>query len=114
MAAHVMASKDREVNLILILILINSVCVCPLFLDNHWTDLIETCQVHCWGPVYVPFQGLILIGQVLPKSWPFIYQPMKGHVAALAWLCRPVRGRPTMTSRAVPVTMGIGALVTVA
>ena len=52
------------------------VCVClrPLFLDNHWSDLIETCQVYCWGPVDVPFQGFILIGQVLPKLWPFIYQ----------------------------------------
>ena len=27
-----------------------------------------------WGPEYVPFQGLILIGQVVPKLWPFIYQ----------------------------------------
>ena len=44
----------------------------------------ETCQVYCWGPVDVPFQGLILIGQVLPKLWPFIYQPMKGHIAASA------------------------------
>ena len=57
-----------------------SVCVClcvclwPLFLDNHWSDLIETCQVYCWGPEYVRFQGLILIGQVVPKLWPFIYQ----------------------------------------
>ena len=62
----------------------------------------------------MPFQCLILIGQVLPKLWPFIYQPMTGHVAAQAWLRRQVHGRPTMTSRAVPVTMGIGALVTVA
>ena len=51
-----------------------SVCLWPLFLDNHWSDLIETCQVYCWGPEYVPFQGLILIGQVVPKLWPFIYQ----------------------------------------
>jgi len=29
----------------------------------------------------VPFQGLILIGQVVPKLWPFIYQPMTGHGA---------------------------------
>ena len=35
---------------------------------------IETCQVYRWGPEYVPFQGFILIGQVLPKLWPFIYQ----------------------------------------
>ena len=48
----------------------------------------------------MPFQGLILIGQVVPKLWPFIYQPMKGHVAAYAWLRRPVCSRPTMTSRA--------------
>ena len=51
-----------------------SVCLWPLFLDNHWSDLIETCQVYCWGPVDVSFQGLILIGQVVPKLWPFIYQ----------------------------------------
>ena len=50
------------------------VCVWPLFLDNHCSDLIETCQVYCWGPEYVHFQGLILIGQVVPKLWPFIYQ----------------------------------------
>ena len=37
------------------------------------------------GPEYVPFQGLILIGQVLPKLWPFIYQPMTRHVAVWAW-----------------------------
>ena len=54
----------------------SNLCVCLwlLFLDNHWSDLIETCQVYCWGPEYVPFQGLILIGQVVPKLWPFIYQ----------------------------------------
>ena len=51
-----------------------SVCLWPLFLDNHWSDLIETCQVYCWWPECVPFQGLILIGQVVPKLWPFIYQ----------------------------------------
>ena len=51
-----------------------SVCLRPLFLDNHWSDLIETCQEYCWGPVDVPFQGSILIGQVVPKLWPFIYQ----------------------------------------
>ena len=51
-----------------------SVCLRPLFLDNHWSDLIKTCQLYCWGPEDVPFQGLILIGQVLPKLWPFIYQ----------------------------------------
>ena len=51
-----------------------SVCLRPLFLDNHWSDLIETCQVYCWGPVDVAFQGLILIRQVVPKLWPFIYQ----------------------------------------
>ena len=50
------------------------VCLRPLFLDNHWSDVIETCHVYCWGPVDVPFQGLILIGQVVPKLWPFIYQ----------------------------------------
>ena len=49
-------------------------CLWPLFLDNHWSDLIETCQIYCWGPEYVPFQGLISIGQVVPKLWPFIYQ----------------------------------------
>ena len=42
---------------------------------------IETCQVYRWGPEYVPFQGFILIGQVVPKLWPFIYQPMTGHGA---------------------------------
>ena len=68
----------------------SSVCLClclclclwPQFLDNHWSDRIETCQVYYWGPEYVPFQCLILIWQVLPKLWPFIYQPMTGHVAA--------------------------------
>ena len=65
----------------------NSSCVCvcvwprPLFLTNHWSDLIETCQVYCWGPEYVPFQGLILIGQAVPKLQPFICQPMTGHCA---------------------------------
>ena len=39
----------------------------------------------------MPFQGLILIGQVLPKLWPFIYQPMKRHVAAWAWLREKLR-----------------------
>ena len=34
----------------------------------------------------MPFQGLILIGQVLPKLWPFIYQPMTRHVAAAIYL----------------------------
>ena len=54
----------------------SNLCVClwPLFLDNHWSDLIETCQVYCWGPEDVPFQGFKLIGQVVPKLWPFIYQ----------------------------------------
>ena len=51
-----------------------SVCPWPLFLDNHWSDLIEACQVYCWGPECVPFHGLILIRQVVPKLWPFIYQ----------------------------------------
>ena len=51
-----------------------SVCLWPLFLDNHWSDLIETCQVYCWGSVDVPFQCLMLIGQVVPRLWPFIYQ----------------------------------------
>ena len=32
----------------------------------------------------MPFQGLILIGQVVPKLWPFIYHPHTGHVAAEA------------------------------
>ena len=50
------------------------VCLRPLFVDNHWSDLIETCQEYCWDPVDVPFQGLILIGQVVPKLWSFIYQ----------------------------------------
>ena len=51
-----------------------SVCLRPLFLDNHWSDLIETCQVYCWGPEDVPFECLILIGQAVPKLWPFIYE----------------------------------------
>ena len=51
-----------------------SVCLRLLFLDNHWSDLIETYHVYCWGPEYVHFQGLILIGQVVPKLWPFIDQ----------------------------------------
>ena len=53
-----------------------SVCMCVClrlpFLDNPWSDLIETCQEYCWGPEDVPFQGLILIGQAVPKLWPFI------------------------------------------
>ena len=57
------------------------VCLRPLFLDNHWYDLIEPCQEYCWGPEYVPFQGLILIGQAVPKLRPFICQPMTGHGA---------------------------------
>ena len=33
------------------------VCVClrPPFLDNHRSDLIETCQEYCRGPEDVPF-----------------------------------------------------------
>ena len=42
-----------------------SVCMCmclrPPFLDNHWSNLIETCQEYCWGPEDVRFQGLILL-----------------------------------------------------
>ena len=34
-----------------------------------------------WGPEYVPFQGLILIGQAVPKLRPFICQPMTIHGA---------------------------------
>ena len=31
----------------------------------------------------MPFQGLILIGRVIPKLWPVNYQPMTGSVAAV-------------------------------
>ena len=48
---------------------------------SAWSDLIETCQEYCWGPADVPFQGLILIGQAVPKLRPFICQPMTGHGA---------------------------------
>ena len=44
---------------------------------RHPFHLFPKCfpsYVYCWGPEYVPFQGLILIGQVVPKLWPFIYQ----------------------------------------
>ena len=85
-----------------------SVCLWPLFLDNHWSDLIETCQVYCWRPEYVPFQGLILIGQVVPKLWPFIYQPMTGHVAAAIYL--PIQWQDTLLCRRG--RWGKGALVT--
>ena len=34
----------------------------------------------------VPFQGLILIGQAVPKLQPFIYQPMTGHGAITSLL----------------------------
>ena len=62
------------------------VCLRPLFLDNHWSDLIETCQEYCWGREDVRFQGLILIGQAVPKLRPFIYQPMTGHGAMMSRL----------------------------
>ena len=57
------------------------VCLRPPFLDNPWSDLIETCQEYRWGHEDVPFQGLILIRQADPKLRPFIYQPMTGHGA---------------------------------
>ena len=55
------------------------------FLDNHWSDLIETCQEYCRGPRDVPFQGLILIGRAVPKLRPFyfFFQCWKGvYIAA--------------------------------
>ena len=56
-----------------------SVCLRPPFLDNHWSDLIETCQVYCWGSEYVPFQGLILIAQMVPKkTYPHCYSKSTG------------------------------------
>ena len=58
-----------------------SVCLRSPFLDDHRSDLIETSQEYCRGPADVPFQGLILIGQAVPKLRPFIYQPMTGHGA---------------------------------
>ena len=41
----------------------------------------ETCQEYCRGPEDVPFQGLILIGQAVPKLRPFICKPITGHGA---------------------------------
>ena len=58
-----------------------SVCLRPPFLDDRQSDLIETCQEYCRGPADVPFQGLISIGQAVPKLRPFICQPMTGHGA---------------------------------
>ena len=64
----------------------------PLFLDNHWSDLIETYQVYCWGPVDVPFQGLILIGQVQPGFEPQpSYNVITGKVIDEC-VCRPLDG----------------------
>ena len=57
------------------------VCLRPPFLDDHRSDLIETCQEYCWGPADVRFQRLILIGQAVPKLRPFICQPMTRHGA---------------------------------
>ena len=58
-------------------------CVCLRlpFLDDRWSDLIETCQEYCRGRADVPFQGLIWIGRVVPRLRTFICQPMTGHGA---------------------------------
>ena len=62
-------------------VIVSSIRVGDWFLDDHCSDLIETCQVYCWGPVDVPFQGLILIGQWFPSYGHLFTKPMSGHGA---------------------------------
>ena len=65
-------------------LLYNSSNLClSVFLDNHWSDIIETCQVYCWGPVDVPFQGLISLFFIRFSCFPsyghLFTKPMTGH-----------------------------------
>ena len=55
-----------------------------LFIFYYFFCTIETCQEYCWGPTDVPFRGLILIGQAVPKLRSFICRPMTRHGAMIS------------------------------